>query len=484
MSVTITDLLIIGGGINGCGIAADAAGRGLNVTLCEMNDLASATSSWSSKLIHGGLRYLENYEFKLVREALREREILLRKAPHLIHPLRFILPHEPHLRPRWMIRAGLFMYDHLTRLNKLPKSRQVKLATLSEGQSLKDNLTNGFIYSDCKTDDSRLVILNAIAARDHGANILTRTRFIQAQRTENGWHAELENTLTKEKFYIQAKAIVNAAGPWVAECLHDRLQTESKSHVRLVKGSHIIVPKLYDGKRAFILQNPDNRIVFAIPYFTQFTLIGTTDIAYEGDPAKVAICDDEKHYLCDIINHYFKKPINTDSIISSYSGVRPLYDDRSDNPSKVTREYHLELEAIDNYPLLSVFGGKITTFRTLAEAVLEKLQPYFPEMSAPWTEHSLLPGGDIPNGDFQGFIQHLSHEFPWLPDDLALRYASNYGTLCYQFLSNCHNMTDLGRDLGAGLHEKEANYLRDHEWAMTDEDLFWRRTKLGLFRHP
>ncbi|MFT6834897.1 MAG: glycerol-3-phosphate dehydrogenase, partial [Francisellaceae bacterium] len=363
MSELETDLLVIGGGINGTGIALDAQGRGLETILCEANDLASATSSASSKLVHGGLRYLEQYEFKLVREALKEREVLLAKAPHIIQPLTFVLPHAKHLRPAWMIRIGMFLYDHLAKLKSLKKSKKISLKNSAEGQPLQDQYKVGFTYSDCRIDDARMVVLNAIQAQEKGAKILVNTKCVSAVRTNDGWHAVLENESGQVK--IKCKAIVNAAGPWVAEVIHETLETDSKSHVKLIKGSHFVVPKLYEGTHAYILQNKDNRIVFALPYgFTdteqnEFTVIGTTDVNYKGDPRSVKISDEEVDYLCELISEYFKKPIDKSTILWDWAGVRPLFDDDSVDPSKVTREYMFEVEDNDGkYPVLSIFGGK------------------------------------------------------------------------------------------------------------------------------
>ncbi|MCF6764824.1 glycerol-3-phosphate dehydrogenase [Thiotrichales bacterium 19S3-7] len=478
------DLLVIGGGINGTGIACDAQGRGLNVVLCEANDLASATSSYSSKLVHGGLRYLEQYEFKLVREALKEREVLLNKAPHIIHPLTFVLPYAKHLRPKWMIRTGLFLYDHLSKLKSLHKSKGFSLKNSQEGENLKDQFNYAFSYSDCRIDDSRMVILNAIQAKQLGAKIYVNAPCISAKRIDNHWQATLKSS--DGSLIVKCKAIVNAAGPWVADLLGNTIESHSKSSVRLVQGSHIVVPKLYNGSHAYILQNEDNRIVFAIPYgFTapgqnNFTLIGTTDTDYHGDPSKVEATGDEVNYLCSLINEYFKTPIKPEDVIWKYSGVRPLYDDHSQNLSKVTREYHFEVED-DNasLPLLSVFGGKITTFRTLSEAVLEKLKPYFPDMNDPWTDKAKSPGGGA-KSEMDIFAKIYAH-FPWIDKQQAYRYATSYGMSSFDFLKNCHRMEDLGQHFGYNLYEKELQYMIDNEWAFDLHGLIWIRSKLGLW---
>jgi glycerol-3-phosphate dehydrogenase len=387
----VYDVAVIGGGINGVGIAADAAGRGLSVFLCEKDDLASHTSSASSKLIHGGLRYLEHYEFRLVREALAEREVLLAKAPHIVKQMRFVLPHRPHLRPAWMIRAGLFLYDNLGKREKLAGSKSLKFGPDSP---LKSEITKGFEYSDCWVDDARLVVLNAMAAREKGAHVHTQTRCVSARRTKGLWHLHLERT-DGSLFSIRAKALVNAAGPWVAKFIRDDLKMESPYGIRLIQGSHLIVPKLYEGEHAHILQNEDQRIVFTIPYLNHFTLIGTTDREYTGDPAAVAITEGETDYLLKVVNAHFKKQVGRDDILHSYSGVRPLCNDESDNPSAVTRDYTLALSGSgEEAPLLSVFGGKLTTYRKLAESALAQLTPYFTHIKPSWTAHATLPGGE------------------------------------------------------------------------------------------
>ncbi|BBP85070.1 MULTISPECIES: glycerol-3-phosphate dehydrogenase [Pseudomonas] len=476
----VYDLAVVGGGINGVGIAADAAGRGLSVFLCEKDDLAQHTSSASSKLIHGGLRYLEHYEFRLVREALAEREVLLAKAPHIVRPMRFVLPHRPHLRPAWMIRAGLFLYDHLGKREKLPGSRGLKFGA---GSPLKADIARGFEYSDCWVDDARLVVLNAMAAREHGAHVHTRTRCVSARRSKGLWHIHLERA-DGTLLSIRARALVNAAGPWVAKFIKDDLKQKSPYGIRLIQGSHIVVPRLYEGEHAYILQNEDRRIVFAIPYLERFTLIGTTDREYQGDPAKVAISAEETAYLLDVVNRHFKQQIGEKDILRTYSGVRPLCDDESDDPSAVTRDYTLSLEAHPGEaPLLSVFGGKLTTYRKLAESALAQLAPFFPNAKPSWTASQPLPGGEQMNSQAE-LAEALCNRFGWLPDSLARRWAGTYGSRTWALLDGVQNLTDLGEHLGSGLYTREVDYLCREEWATGLDDILWRRTKLGLFMTP
>jgi glycerol-3-phosphate dehydrogenase len=474
------DLLVVGGGINGAGIARDAAGRGLRVLLVEQDDLASHTSSASTKLIHGGLRYLEYYEFGLVRKALREREVLLRAAPHLIRPLRFVMPHMPNLRPAWMIRLGLFLYDHLGRRELLPPSREIDMRRHAAGMPLVDSIRRGFVYSDAWVDDARLVVLNALGAQEDGATIMTRTCLIGASREGDAWHARLQQregtTLT-----VNTRAIVNAAGPWVASLLNGALGTPSRHNVRLVKGSHIVTRKLFDHDHAYIFQNPDKRIIFAIPYEHEYTLIGTTDLEFRGNAADVHISADEIGYLCESANRYFKHAITPADVVWTYSGVRPLLDEASDNPSAVTRDYHLELDAgAGRAPLLSVFGGKITTFRKLAEESMDLLAVPMRTTTPSSTESKALPGGDIPNADFNAFHGEFTGRYPWLPAALAYRYARAYGTRAGLLLAGINSPAGLGAEFGPGLYEAELVYLRDNEWACSAEDVLWRRSKLGL----
>ncbi|NVN42970.1 glycerol-3-phosphate dehydrogenase [Asaia siamensis] len=478
---TIHDLLIIGGGINGAGIARDAAGRGLKVMLVEKDDLASHTSSASTKLIHGGLRYLEYYEFRLVREALNERERLLKIAPHIIWPMRFILPHSAMLRPAWLLRTGLFLYDNLCRTMTLPKTRSLRLHDEAAGRVLRPDYVRGFEYSDGWVQDSRLVVLNAQDAARRGATICTRTRLISAERHQSHWVAILEDTLTGETRQVTARALINAAGPWVAELLQDRLSIESRNHVRLVKGSHIVVPRQFDTEQAYILQNPDKRIVFAIPYEKDFTLIGTTDIPWDQDPGSVTISADEIAYLCESVNRYFKRAITPQDVVWSYAGVRPLYDDHSGNASAVTRDYRLDIDH-SAAPVLSVFGGKITTYRKLAEHALEKLAPHLKGLTTiSWTADAPLPGGDFQRTDFDRYVASLQRRVAGLSQQTATRLVRNYGTLVETvMLPPETGGASLGALIGADLHEGEVDYLMTHEWARTAEDILWRRSKLGL----
>jgi glycerol-3-phosphate dehydrogenase len=481
----VCDVLVVGGGINGAGIARDLAGRGLQVVLCEKDDLASHTSSASTKLIHGGLRYLEQYEFGLVRKALIEREVLLRAAPHIMRPLRFVMPHERGQRPAWMIRAGMFLYDHLARRELLPGSAAIDLRTHPAGRPLKRGYTRGFIYSDGWVDDARLVVLNAIDAAQNGATVLTRTACIAAQRDGERWHASLRRA-DGSAIAVSARSIVNAAGPWVSDFL-GKVHQQTPRHVRLVKGSHIVVRRLFDHDSAYIFQNADGRIVFAIPYERDFTLIGTTDLNYAGDVDKVAIDAAETAYLCELINHYFAAPITPDDVVWSYSGVRPLVDDHAGNASEVTRDYRLELDR-DGAPLLSVFGGKITTFRKLAEEAAGMLAPLLGNRHGDWTAHACLPGGDLfgaaPDNravrEFGVFVARLQQTYAWLAPSLAERYARSYGTRVSILLANCNAAADLGEEVLPGLHAVEVDYLLRHEWARCAHDILWRRSKLGL----
>ncbi|TDR51019.1 homodimeric glycerol 3-phosphate dehydrogenase (quinone) [Halomonas ventosae] len=470
----VLDLFVIGGGINGTGIANDAAGRGLSVGLCEQGDLAGATSSASSKLIHGGLRYLEHHEFRLVREALREREVLLAKAPHIIWPLRFILPHRPHLRPAWMLRAGLFLYDHLGKREKLPGSRGIRLTA---HQGLAPGITRGFEYSDCWVDDARLVVLNALQARDNGAEIRVRTRCIGAREVDGQWEVDLEEVDSGRRLTRRCRALVNAAGPWVEQVVRRQARRSSRYGVRLIQGSHLIVPRLNHDERAYILQNTDRRIVFVLPYEEDFSLIGTTDRRYEGDPSRVETSEEEIDYLLSVVNAHFRTHLSRDAVIRTFSGVRPLCDDESADPSAMTRDYTLDLDT-HGAPLLSVFGGKITTYRKLAEAALAALVPYLPTMAAPWTAETPLPGGDI--GDQATFEAQLLAEYPFLDAAQARRFARTYGSLCRAFLGGRDSQAALGQAFGAGLTAAEVDYLVDQEWARSLEDILWRRTKLAL----
>ncbi|MGH8780961.1 glycerol-3-phosphate dehydrogenase [Paraburkholderia sp.] len=479
------DLLVVGGGINGAGIARDAAGRGLSVLLCEQDDLAAHTSSASTKLIHGGLRYLEYREFGLVRKALQERETLLRAAPHIMWPLRFAMPHMPDLRPAWLIRAGLFLYDHLARRELLPGSRGIDMRKHPAGKPLVETIKRGFVYSDGWVDDARLVVLNALDAREHGATVLTRTKLTGAVRAGGEWHAQLRQA-DGTTLDVRAGAIANAAGPWVGELLHGALGRDANHSVRLVKGSHIVVRRLFEHDHAYIFQNPDKRIVFAIPYEHDYTLIGTTDIEYHGDPAQVAITPDETQYLCDSINRYFRQPIAPHDVCWTYSGVRPLLEDENaDNPSAVTRDYQLELDApAGEAPLLSVFGGKITTFRKLAEDAVNELTRVLQIDAPSWTAGASLPGGDIAGADFNRFATQFQQQFPWLPAALARRYARAYGTRAKVLIGGARSIADLGTAFAPDLYDAELRYLRDTEWARSAKDVLWRRSKLGLHVEP
>lgn len=477
----VADLLIVGGGVNGAGIARDAVGRGMSVVLCEQGDLAGATSSASTKLIHGGLRYLEYYEFRLVREALQEREVLLRAAPHIIWPLRFVLPHDSSMRPAWMVRIGLFLYDHLGKRKLLPGSHGVDLTSAPAGKPLSGGFTKAFEYSDCWVEDSRLVVLNAMDAKARGAEILTRTRCEKAERRDGLWEATLVDVTTGATRTVRARALVNAAGPWVREMIAKRTGVTVDKSVRLVKGSHIVVPKMFEGDHAYIFQNDDRRIVFAIPYERDFTLIGTTDLDYSGDPGAVAISQDEITYMCRAVSRYFAKPVRESDVVWTYSGVRPLFDDASGNASAVTRDYVLEMdEPAGEAPMLSIFGGKITTFRRLAEEATEKLGKALGKGGATWTAAVALPGGDIANADFAGFLAGLKRSRPWLPDALALRLARAYGTRVERLLRDAKGLDDLGMDFGGGVYEAELDYAAREEFAMTGDDFLWRRSKLGL----
>jgi glycerol-3-phosphate dehydrogenase len=478
------DLLVVGGGINGAGIARDAARRGLRVLLAEQDDLAAHTSSASTKLIHGGLRYLEYREFGLVRKALQEREVLLRAAPHIISPLRFVMPHMPHLRPAWMIRLGLFLYDHLGRREVLPPSRGIAMRSHPAGVPLVDSIRRGFVYSDAWVDDARLVVLNALDAQEHGATILTRTRLTQAQRHGALWRAQLQ-TRDGVTLQVQARAIANAAGPWVGSLLHGALGSRTPRDVRLIKGSHIVTRKLFEHDHAYIFQNPDKRIIFAIPYEHDYTLIGTTDLEFHGDAAAVHIAPEEIDYLCESANRYFKRKIAPADVVWTYSGVRPLLDEAADNPSALTRDYHLELEAPEGAaPLLSVFGGKITTFRKLAQEALDLLAAPLQLRQASDTEHHVLPGGDLPNADFAAYAAQFHASHAWLPQALAQRYARAYGSRAERLLAGAQSLADLGEQVAPGLYEAELRYLRQYEWARSADDVLWRRSKLGLHMAP
>ncbi|TQV83076.1 glycerol-3-phosphate dehydrogenase [Denitrobaculum tricleocarpae] len=476
----LLDLCVIGGGVNGTGIARDAAGRGLSVVLCEKDDLAQGTSSRSGKLVHGGLRYLEYYEFRLVREALIEREVLMESAPHIIWPLRFVLPHSPQDRPAWLIRLGLFLYDHLGGRKRLPGTRTLDLRSAPEGLALRDSYHKAFEYSDCWVDDARLVVLNALDAADRGAKIYPRTTCTSARREDGHWRVELKSGTTGQTRVLRCKALVNAAGPWVQEVLGKVTGFNSSRNIRLVKGSHLVVPKFWDGPQAYLVQNTDKRVIFINPYEDDLCLIGTTDVPYEGTADEVAVDQAEVDYLLSAVNRYFKQQLSEADIVHRFSGVRPLYDDAAENPSAVTRDYVFDLDDQSGAPMLSVFGGKITTFRKLAEHALQKLQPYFPDLGPDWTAQGSLPGGDIPDADFDSFRQSVTKDYPWLPASLADHLSRLYGTRLRDLLGPARSLEDLGKHFGAQLYEAEAHYLMEREWAVTAEDILERRTKHGL----
>lgn len=471
------DLLVIGGGINGTAVARDAAGRGLSVLLCEQDDLANHTSSASTKLIHGGLRYLEQYEFRLVRESLKEREVLLRAAPHIIWPLRFVLPYDKGLRPAWLLRLGLFIYDHIGGRKTLPATKTVKLGEPPHAGILKEKFKKGFEYSDCWVEDARLVVLNALDAQSKGADIRTRTTVTNLTASQGGYTAQI--TQTEEKSSIKARAVVNAAGPWVEDVLLKIKPANNDAAVRLIKGSHIVAKKLFEGDHAYIFQNADNRIIFAIPYENNFTLIGTTDLPYSSAEGPAKITDEEISYLCSAASEYFNREISRKDVIWSYSGIRPLYDDKNESVSAVTRDYVLDLEEFTpKAPFLSVYGGKITTSRKLAEHALEKLEPFFTNINPPWTASAVFPGGDILNADFQTFYKQLSELYPAIPRKVLLHLARRYGTRISLILEERN--PSLGHIFGEVLSEAEVRYLVEYEWATTADDILWRRTKTGL----
>jgi len=475
------DIFVIGGGVNGCGIARDAAGRGFSVMLAEMGDLASGTSSAATKLVHGGLRYLEYYEFRLVREALAEREILWAAAPHIIKPLRFVLPYHKGLRPAFVLRTGLFMYDHLGGRKLLPPTRTLDLVRDEAGKPLKPGYSMGFEYSDCWVNDARLVVLCARDAADRGAAILTRTKVTSARREGALWAIEMTDVESGERRMVRAKFLVNAAGPWVDHVIAEALGQNGARNVRLVKGSHIVVKKHYAHDRCYIFQNADNRIIFAIPYEDDFTLIGTTDIDYKDDPAKVAISDEEIDYLCSAASEYFREPVTRDAIVWSYSGVRPLFDDHASAAQEATRDYVLRLEHPEGAPgLLDVFGGKLTTHRRLSEDAVEKIETVIGKRGKPWTKGAKLPGGDFAPTDFAGEVTRTAARHLELPRELIQRLVRLYGTKTAVLLGDARTVTDLGEDFGAGLSAREVDYLIEHEWARSAEDILWRRTKLGL----
>lgn len=477
----VYDLFVIGGGINGCGIARDAAGRGYSVFLAEMDDLASGTSSSSTKLVHGGLRYLEHYEFRLVREALIEREILWKNAPHIIWPLRFVLPHHAGLRPAWLLRLGLFLYDHLGGRKLLPATRVLDMTTDAAAGPLKKLFSKAFEYSDCWVNDARLVVLNARDAAERGAVIRTRTKVVDARREDGHWQVTITDQLTGQSETVAARILINAGGPWVDEVLRGVTHSSNAQNVRLVQGSHIVVASKFDDPRAYIFQNKDERIIFAIPYEDGHTLIGTTDHDYQGDPGETAITDEEIAYLCEASSEYFSKEVVPDDVVWSYSGVRPLYDDGASEAKEATRDYVLVGEGGgDEAMLINVFGGKITTYRKLAEAMLEKVEKQLGPKKGRWTADAALPGGAFPATDFEPALAELQKDYAYLEPDHARRLMRLYGLDARTILGASKSYDDLGKQFGGDLYAAEVDYLVAHEWARTTDDILWRRTKRGL----
>jgi glycerol-3-phosphate dehydrogenase len=478
----VLDLLVVGGGINGVAIARDAAGRGLGVLLCDKGDLAGATSSASSKLIHGGLRYLEHGALRLVREGLAEREVLMQMAPHLVRPLRIVLPHGPGARPRWMVRAGLYLYDRLGGARTLPGTEALDLRGEPLGRPLHDAVHRGFSYSDCRTDDARLTILSARDAATHGAEIRTRTALVSARREAGIWHAVLcgADGAARE---VRARVLVNAAGPWVLEVLA-LAGLSTRTRLRLVKGSHIVVPRLYEGDHAYLLQNDDRRIVFVLPFERDCSLVGTTELPFSGDPALAHITPDETLYLCRAVAQWFTAPPSPADVVWSYAGVRPLHEDGARDAAGVTRDYVFDLD-VGGAPALSIFGGKLTTHRRLAEHALERLLPYLPEAGPKWTAGSVLPGGEgLPKGGVAALAAGLTRQYPFLDAATAARLVQGYGSDARRILGDARSKAALGRDFGLGLSEAELRWLMTREWAQTAEDVLWRRTKLGLGATP
>ena len=475
------DIAIIGGGINGCGVARDAAGRGLSVLLAEKDDLASGTSSASTKLIHGGLRYLEQYEFGLVRSSLKEREVLLDMAPHLVRPLRFVLPHHRGLRPAFLIRLGLFLYDHLGGRRMLEPSRTVDLASSAAGRPLKPIFTRAFEYSDCWVDDARLVVLNAMDAAARGAEVRVRTQVMSAQRQQAHWQIELQNLLSGQHETVSARVLVNAAGAWAANVPVDAIASRRRPGIRLVKGSHIVVRRLFEHDSAYIFQNADRRIIFAIPYEGDYTLIGTTDVDFTGDPSGVEISTEEALYLCRAVSEYFTVPVSPGDVVWSYAGVRSLHDDGELSAQDATRDFVLDLDGAEGEPpLLTIIGGKITTYRHLAEEVLRRLAPLFPRARSAWTRWVPLPGGKFAHEELAGLATELAAANPALGEATSQRLARSYGTMAREIFARNNTSADLGLHFGAGLYEREARHLVKNEWAVTADDVLWRRTKLGL----
>ena len=481
MSGNVYDIFVIGGGINGCGIARDAQGRGYSVMLAEMNDLASGTSSWSTKLIHGGLRYLEHYEFRLVRESLMEREVLWANAPHIIWPLRFVLPHHKGLRPAWFLRLGLLIYDHIGGRKLLPATKTLDMTTDVSGKPLKPLFSKAFEYSDCWVNDARLVVLNARDAADRGAVIRTRTKVVKAERSNGQWTIVLRDSNTGQEETVQARMLINAGGPWVDQIIGNALGKNDSHNVRLVQGSHIVVKRMFDHDKCYIFQNADNRIIFAIPYERDFTLIGTTDQDYSGDPKDVKITDKETDYLCAAASEYFSRPVTRNDIVWTYSGVRPLFDDGASKAQEATRDYVLKVDGSpEEGAVLNIFGGKITTYRRLSEHVLEKIEAVLGKKGPVWTLGATLPGGDFPATGYSDEVKRLQADFPFLKMRQAERLIRLYGTRSRLLLKGASNAADLGPAFGPDLTKAEVDYLVEHEWARTADDIMWRRTKAGL----
>lgn len=472
----VLDLIVVGGGINGAGIAADAAGRGLKVGIYDAGDFAGATSSASSKLIHGGLRYLAQYEFRMVSEALNERELLLNKAPHIVKPIRLRLPYRPNLRPFWLLRAGLFLYDHLSRRSSLPGSHKVRLPA---GSVTNSDLTTGFEYSDCWADDARLVLANVQQAKELGSEVINYCRVTNAKRSGSVWEVELFDERHQRAFTRQCRVLVNATGPWVRSFFHDHLRLSSPYGIRLVKGSHIVVAKIHSEPYAYVLQNEDKRLVVVAPYLDKYSIIGTTDVEYRGDPRQVSISDQERQYLIDVVNQHFVKNITRNDIIHEFSGVRPLLDDEAVTPQAVTRDYTFALDNKDDQaPLLSVFGGKLTTYRKLAEEAMQQLRPFFANMKADWTSHAPLPGGE--GFHYHPLLRQCKQRYPFIGESLLERWLNCYGSRVWILLAGVRCIEDLGTAFSTSLYQCEVDYLADHEWVFKADDLFWRRTKLGL----
>ncbi|KTD63958.1 glycerol-3-phosphate dehydrogenase [Legionella spiritensis] len=477
----VFDIIVIGGGINGCGIAADAAMRGLSVLLIEKDDIASKTSSSSSKLIHGGLRYLEQYNFSLVKKALDERQVLLKIAPHLVYPLPFVLPYDQSMRPTWLLRTGLFLYDHLSRKNRLPKSRFIRRASHADRFSpLTRHYQKGFLFYDCATDDARLTVTNALQAKRHGATILSGTELLHGIARHNQWHITARQPDGEEKLF-RSKVIINASGPWV-EQVNQRLQVPSRFKISLVKGSHLVVHKLYEGNHAYLLQNQDNRIVFVIPYHG-FTMIGTTDIAIDSSPDNIAISPQEIEYLLSLTNRYLNRPLKPQDIITTWSGVRPLLSSDKKTPQALSRDYTYHFIA-SPAPIISIYGGKITTYRQLSRETIDALAPVFPSLKPSGSHREILPGGHLGELDFKSYLSYAKEKYHWLENDVKERILHTYGTLSEQFLAKCDKTSDLGIHFGHGLYQSEVDYLINEEWAHSCDDILWRRTKLGLFFNP